>query len=45
MTTPLVLLIEDELPIRRFLRTSFSGHDYRLVEADKAFYDELSGNA
>src|SRR6266404_8572661 len=34
MTTPLVLLIEDELPIRRFLRTSFSGQDYRLVEAE-----------
>lgn len=34
MTGPLVLLIEDELPIRRFLRTSLADHEYRLVEAD-----------
>src|SRR5437660_127349 len=34
MNSPLVLLIEDELPIRRFLRTSFSDGNYRLVEAD-----------
>ncbi|MCZ2340938.1 MAG: response regulator [Bacteroidales bacterium] len=34
-TTPLLLLlIEDELPIRRFLRTSLAGEGYRLVEAD-----------
>ncbi len=33
-TTPLLLLIEDELPIRRFLRTSLDGEGYRLVEAD-----------
>jgi two-component system, OmpR family, KDP operon response regulator KdpE len=31
---PLILLIEDELPIRRFLRTSLSPEDYRLVEAE-----------
>ncbi len=31
---PLVLLVEDELPIRRFLRTSLSSEDYRLVEAE-----------
>src|SRR5439155_19881247 len=32
-TSPLILLIEDELPIRRFLRTSL-GEYYRLVEAE-----------
>jgi two-component system KDP operon response regulator KdpE len=31
---PLILLVEDELPIRRFLRTSLSSEDYRLVEAE-----------
>ena len=31
---PIVLLIEDELPIRRFLRTSLAGEEYRLVEAE-----------
>jgi two-component system KDP operon response regulator KdpE len=30
---PLVLLIEDEDPMRRFLRTSLAQHNYRLVEA------------
>jgi two-component system KDP operon response regulator KdpE len=34
MNAPLVLLIEDELAIRRFLRTSFAEHDYRLAEAE-----------
>ena len=34
MSTPLVLLIEDELPIRRFLRASLTGDGYRLVEAE-----------
>jgi two-component system KDP operon response regulator KdpE len=34
MNAPLVLLIEDELPIRRFLRSSLGGQDYRLVEAE-----------
>jgi two-component system KDP operon response regulator KdpE len=33
-TPPLILLIEDETPIRRFLRTSLLGHDYRLAEAE-----------
>src|ERR1051325_10798712 len=32
--TPLILLVEDELPIRRFLRTSLLGENYRLAEAD-----------
>jgi two-component system, OmpR family, KDP operon response regulator KdpE len=30
---PLVLLIEDEPQMRRFLRTALTTHDYRLVEA------------
>jgi two-component system KDP operon response regulator KdpE len=34
MNAPLVLLVEDELPIRRFLRSSFADHEYRLVEAE-----------
>lgn len=29
----LVLLIEDELPIRRFLKTTLSNHGYKLLEA------------
>jgi two-component system KDP operon response regulator KdpE len=33
-TMPLLLLIEDELPIRRFLRASLSAAGYRLVEAE-----------
>lgn len=32
--TPLILLIEDEAPIRRFLRNSLASEDYRLVEAE-----------
>lgn len=31
---PLILVVEDELPIRRFLRTSLADADYRLVEAE-----------
>ncbi|MCI0682780.1 MAG: response regulator [Gemmataceae bacterium] len=34
MTAPLVLLVEDEAPIRRFLRASFVDQNYRLVEAE-----------
>jgi two-component system KDP operon response regulator KdpE len=30
---PLLLLIEDEPPMRRFLRTALDAHGYRLVEA------------
>lgn len=30
---PLLLIIEDEAPIRRFLRASLPMHDYRLLEA------------
>ena len=33
-TSPLILIVEDELPIRRFLRTSLTGENYRLVEAE-----------
>ncbi len=31
---PLLLVVEDELPIRRFLRASLGGEGYRLVEAE-----------
>jgi two-component system, OmpR family, KDP operon response regulator KdpE len=30
---PLVLVVEDELPVRRFLRAALAGHGYRVVEA------------
>ena len=33
---PLVLLIEDEPQMRRYLRTALESHDYRLVEATTA---------
>jgi two-component system KDP operon response regulator KdpE len=32
-TGPLLLLIEDELPIRRFLRATLANHSYHLLEA------------
>ena len=32
-TAPLVLVIEDEPQMRRFLRTALESHDFRLVEA------------
>jgi two-component system KDP operon response regulator KdpE len=31
---PLIVLIEDELQIRRFLRAALSNHNYRLIEAE-----------
>jgi two-component system KDP operon response regulator KdpE len=33
---PLILIIEDEMPIRRFLRTSLQSSDYRVAEAETA---------
>ncbi|HMO55955.1 MAG TPA: response regulator [Roseiflexaceae bacterium] len=35
-TEPILLIIEDEIPIRRFLRTSLHGNGYRLQEAATA---------
>ncbi len=31
---PLILLVEDEAPMRRFLRAALDPHPYRLIEAD-----------
>ena len=31
---PLVLIVEDELQMRRFLRTSLTSHGYRFIEAE-----------
>ena len=36
VTAPLVLLIEDEPQMRRFLRTTLRAHDYQVVEAASA---------
>lgn len=33
---PLVLLVEDEPPMRRFIRASLTSHGYRLIEAESA---------
>ena len=33
-SSPLILLVEDDLPIRRLLRTTLSDEEYRLVEAE-----------
>ncbi len=30
---PLVLVVEDEVPVRRFLRAALGSHDYRVLEA------------
>jgi two-component system KDP operon response regulator KdpE len=35
-TEPVILVIEDEPPIRRFLRTALTGHGYKYVEAATA---------
>jgi two-component system KDP operon response regulator KdpE len=35
-SAPLILLIEDEPQMRRFLRTALDANDYRLVEAETA---------
>jgi two-component system KDP operon response regulator KdpE len=34
--TPQILLVEDDPPIRRFLRTTLTGHGYRFAEAATA---------
>ena len=34
--SPLILLVEDETPLRRLLRTSLTAEDYRLAEAETA---------
>jgi two-component system KDP operon response regulator KdpE len=36
MAETTILIIEDEVPIRRFLRTTLNGHGYKVVEADTA---------
>lgn len=36
MTAPLLLLVEDEAPIRRFVRASLTSEGYRVEEADTA---------
>jgi two-component system KDP operon response regulator KdpE len=33
---PVVLVIEDEQPIRRFLRAAFESADFRMIEAENA---------
>ena len=33
---PLVLVVEDEAPLRKFIRASLCSHEYRIVEADHA---------
>lgn len=35
-TAPLILVVEDELAMRRFLRASLQAHGYRFLEADTA---------
>ncbi|HVA45108.1 MAG TPA: response regulator, partial [Pirellulales bacterium] len=34
MPSPLILVIEDESPIRKFLRVSLTGEEYRIEEAE-----------
>jgi len=33
---PLILVVEDESPLRKFIRASLCSHEYRIVEADLA---------
>ncbi len=35
-TAPLVLVVEDEVPMRRFLRAALQAHGYRFIEAGTA---------
>lgn len=37
---PLVLVVEDEAPLRRFLRASLASHDFRVLEAETAAVGE-----
>jgi two-component system KDP operon response regulator KdpE len=41
---PLILIIEDETPIRRFLRTSLQSSDYRVVEAESATQGKMTAS-
>lgn len=34
MSSPLILIVEDEAPIRKFLRVSLTGEEYRIDEAE-----------
>jgi two-component system KDP operon response regulator KdpE len=33
---PLVLVVEDEAPLRKFIRASLTSHKYRIIEAERA---------
>lgn len=33
---PLVLVVEDEAPLRKFIRATLSSHQYRILEAERA---------
>jgi len=33
---PLVLVVEDEAPLRKFIRASLTSHQYRILEAERA---------
>jgi two-component system, OmpR family, KDP operon response regulator KdpE len=37
---PVVLVVEDEAPVRRFLRAALAGHGYRVVEAESVLQAE-----
>jgi two-component system KDP operon response regulator KdpE len=44
-TGPLVLLVEDEAPLRRFLRATLTARGFRLVEAETAAAAELAATS
>ena len=33
---PLVLVVEDEAPLRKFIRATLTSHHYRILEAERA---------